>query len=100
MTVLAYGFAAIHRRDAHAAPVVLLRLDSLKVVRAHAVTDPAQVVDVEPGRDRSDQLLIHQPMRIKRRDLAFDLLGKDAVAIDTDVTDPEPARLCLVDAIE
>lgn len=63
MPVNAMPLGSIRCRDGEPSKDVLAIRDWLKVIRVHARRDPTEMVDDEPFRDRSDEVLVAPSMR-------------------------------------
>ena len=68
--------------------------DGVEVVRAHTVSDAAQVIEGEPIRERPESLFVTPSVRNN----TFGIGGPEcAIACGVNPTRPQPARVCLGD---
>lgn len=56
-------FARIGRIERRSSEKVLSMGDRLKMIRIHTTTDPTEMVELQPERDRADQIFVTHPMR-------------------------------------
>ena len=67
----------------------------LKVVRVHAALDATEVIDLQAGWNRADEILVRPAMCQYAADRWGSARAEDAVPIGTTITDPMPTSVVL-----